>query len=79
LELGTRHGLSAIAFCNNIRKNDKIISVDWFKQKNFADKAILKKFPNLSFINGNCLDLSIFKEIPMNIDLLLLDTEHTFN
>ena len=79
LELGTRHGLSAIAFCNNNRKNCKIISVDWFKQKNFADKAILKKFPNLSFINGNCLDISIFKEIPMNIDILLLDTEHTFN
>jgi hypothetical protein len=79
LELGTRHGLSAIAFLNNIRKNGKIISVDWLKQKNFVDKTILKKFPNLLFINGNCLNLSIFKEIPINIDLLYLDTEHTFD
>ena len=79
LELGTRHGLSAISFCQNKRKECKIISVDWVKQKNFADKAILKKFLNLSFIKGNCLDLTIFKEIPFNIDLLFLDTEHTFD
>jgi len=79
VELGTRYGISALSFINESSKNNKIVSVDWLKQKNFVDKEILKNFPNLKFVIGNCLDLNIFDQIPFNIDILFMDTEHTYN
>jgi len=79
VELGTRYGLSALSFINESSKNNKIISVDWLKQKSFVDKKILKNFPNLKFVIGNCLDLNIFEQIPFNIDILFMDTEHTYD
>lgn len=79
VELGTRHGISALSLINESSKNNKIISVDWLKQKSFIDKEILKRFSNLKLVIGNCLDLNIFEKIPFNIDILFMDTEHTYD
>lgn len=79
LELGTRHGISTLGFANYSKASNKIITVDWIKQKSFINKKILKFFPNLKVVNGNCFDLTIFDKIPFNIDILFLDTEHTYD
>jgi predicted O-methyltransferase YrrM len=79
LELGTRHGISCLGFANYSQVNNKIITVDWVQQKSFINKKILKFFPNINVVHGNCFDLTIFDNIPFNIDILFMDTEHTYD
>lgn len=79
LELGSHYGLGVLAVMSTLPKKSKFITVDVVTDLSGVPKEILND-PRFRHVNGNCLDLQIYGDIPpSNIDLLICDTIHTYD
>jgi predicted O-methyltransferase YrrM len=78
LELGSCNGLGIISVMTTLPEKSKFISVDIKTDLSFVPDEIHND-ERFRYINGNCLDLQIYKnDTPKNIDLLICDTIHTY-
>ena len=81
VELGNREGLSTAAILSALSdKKQSFYSLDIIKDLRYVSNRA-KSDDRFKWIIGDCLDLSIFSrisEIPKNINMLFLDTVHTY-
>lgn len=81
VELGNREGLSTAAILSALSDKKQIFySLDIIKDLRYVSERA-KNDDKFKWIIGDCLDLSIFlriNEIPKNINILFLDTVHTY-
>ena len=78
LELGNSHGLSTLMMFSELLNTASLISCDVVKQLDFIPPHVFND-SRLKFYFGNDLNLNIFgNNLPVGIDLLYIDTDHTF-
>lgn len=78
LELGSGLGVSALMMLAELLEKARLISCDVARDLKFVPETA-RNDPRIRFCCGNDLDLNIFgNELPIGIDLLFIDTEHTF-
>ncbi len=79
LELGSAFGLSALMMFSELSETARLISCDLVKQLDFVPSHVFND-PRLRFCFGNDLNLNIFNDdLPIGIDILFIDTAHTFS
>lgn len=71
LELGTRYGVSTSAFAHNAKY---VYTVDI----DDCSKYIPEEIDNVEFIQGNSLEINYNKYIGDKVDVVLIDTIHTY-
>ena len=72
IELGTRSGVSTIAWLYALAQNDgRLTSVD------LDDPPPIGEFPHWRFIKGDDLNLEVFDQLD-EADIVFIDTSHTF-
>lgn len=78
LELGNREGASTILLYSELLSDGTLITVDNVHDQRFIPDVMWKD-PKVRFVFGDCLDLNSYQgNLPKNIDLLFLDTIHTY-
>ena len=69
---------SSIALFLGMNENQQLISVDIVKDQRYLPDKIIES-NNFKCVIGDCLDLTIYqKELPVDIDIMWSDTEHSF-
>lgn len=79
LELGSGLGVSALLMFSELSETARLVSCDVARKLKFVPPAALND-PRMKFYCGNDLDLNVFgDELPVGIDVLFVDTDHTFD
>jgi len=78
VELGNRYGCSTISIFSGMSSDQKLISVDLVEDQRYLPDQIYNS-DQVELIIGDCLDLSIYDDVPIDIDILWSDTEHTYD
>lgn len=79
LELGNDFGLSTLMMFSELSETARLISCDLVKLLDFIPPHIFND-TRFKFYTGNDLNLNIFgNDLPVGIDILFIDTEHTFD
>jgi predicted O-methyltransferase YrrM len=78
VELGNRYGTSTIALFHGMKEDQKLITVDIEKDQRYVPSEIFES-PQVQFVYGDCLDLSVYEKIPLEIDILFTDTIHFYD
>lgn len=77
VELGNREGLSTIGIYTSLSAESRFTTIDIVKDQRFCPDQMFND-KRVNFVHGDVCDLSIFPEVPMDIDLLFSDTLHNF-
>ena len=75
VELGNREGMSTLSIYDGMSKDAHFKTVDISKDQRYCPNEMFLD-PRVSFIFGDVCDLNIYKDIPIDIDLLFSDTIH---
>ncbi len=79
LELGSGFGVSAIMMSSELSGTARLVSCDVVSRLKCVPPVVAED-RRLNFYCGNDLDLTTFHdELPVGIDVLFIDTEHTFD
>jgi len=78
VELGSGLGTSTLMILSELPKTVQLVSCDLYNRLDFIPEHVLGDH-RLNFYFGDDLNLNIFgNDLPIGIDLLFIDTEHTF-
>lgn len=78
VELGTGLGVSTLLILSELRATGRLVTCDLVPRPKFVPPTVMSDL-RVRFVVGNDLDLSTFgDELPVGIDLLLIDTDHTY-
>lgn len=78
VELGTAVGRSALFMMLALPEDGKLVTIDKIPYIT-VDLMNFKDDPRLVQINGNTLDSNVYGQVPYNIDLLYVDSDHNHN
>lgn len=79
VELGSGLGVSTLLMLAELSETARLVTCDVAPSLRFVPAEIMRD-PRLRFCSGNDLNLSVFgDDLPVGIDLLFVDTEHTFD
>jgi len=79
VELGSGLGVSTLLMLSELAETARLVTCDIAPRLKCVPPEIMRD-PRLKFYSGNDLNLSVFgDDLPVGIDLLFIDTEHTFD
>lgn len=71
VELGTFEGGSTLYILKSLPEDSKLISID-------TENRFTSYDPRLTLVIGDDLSNEVWEQVPNNIDILFIDTNHTF-